>query len=153
VKDPWVWGQLLLAAAILFGVPYAAGRWGVLDPRGMTRWLGWSLIGLGLLVLYGGIVTLGRNLTPATEPLPHGELVTRGLYRLVRHPIYLGVSMALGGYGFLRGGAWAGALAFAAAVAYFERKARVEEHFLLQRMPGYEAYRAQVPRILPGGWR
>jgi protein-S-isoprenylcysteine O-methyltransferase Ste14 len=152
VRDPWVWGQVILATAVLFGVPWAAGRWSVLDPVGATRYVGWLLIGLGLITLYSGIAVLGRNLTPATEPLPEGQLVTRGIYRVVRHPIYLGVSTALGGYGCLRGGWWAGAVVFAVSVAYFERKARVEERFLVERMAGYEEYRRRVPRILPGGW-
>lgn len=152
VQDPWVWGQIILAAAVIFAVPWTAKRWGVLDPVGVTRYLGWGLIGLGVVVLYSGIAVLGRNLTPATEPLPEGRLVTRGIYRVVRHPIYLGVSTLLAGYGFLRGGWLPGAVVFAVSVAYFEQKARVEERFLTQRMHGYEEYRRQVPRILPGGW-
>ncbi len=151
-RDPWVWGQVFLATAVIFAVPWAAKRWGILDPAGVTRWVGWTLIILGLLVLYSGIAVLGRNLTPATEPLAHGQLVTRGVYRVVRHPIYLGVSMALGGYGALRGGWWAGAASFAVVLGYFERKARVEERFLLERMDGYAEYQRRVPRLLPGGW-
>jgi len=107
----------------------------------------------GVAIASAGAVTLGPNLTPATEPLPSGQLVTRGIYRVVRHPIYLGVSTLLAGYGMLRGGWWAGAAAFAVALTYFELKARVEERWLMQRMPEYAAYRARVPRILPGGWR
>ena len=79
-------------------------------------------------------MTLGRNLTPATEPLPEGALVTRGIYRMVRHPIYLGVSTIMAGYGICGGEWWIGAAAFAVALAYFEAKARVEERFLGQRM-------------------
>jgi protein-S-isoprenylcysteine O-methyltransferase Ste14 len=152
LRDPWVWGQTLLAAAVLFGVPYAARRGGILDPGGVTRWLGLALIGIGLGVLGAGIAALGRNLTPATEPLPGGELVTRGVYGIVRHPIYLGVSTILAGYGVWRGGWGAGAAAFTVALAYFECKARVEERFLVQRMQGYEVYQRRVPRLLPGGW-
>jgi protein-S-isoprenylcysteine O-methyltransferase Ste14 len=152
LQDPWVWGQGILATAVLFAVPWAAKRWGTPDPAGVTRYLGWSLIGFGLVVLYSGIAVLKRNLTPATEPLPDGQLVTRGVYRLVRHPIYLGISTALGGYGFLRGGWLAGVVVCVASLAYFERKARVEERFLVERMAGYEDYRNRVPRILPGGW-
>lgn len=152
VRDPWVWGQALLGALVLFGVPFAARRWGVLDAGGVTRWLGLVVIGIGGAVLAAGALTLGPNLTPATEPLPDGRLVTRGIYRMVRHPIYLGVSLALGGYGLLRGGWWAGILVLIVSVAYFERKARVEERFLVHRMAGYEEYRWRVPRILPGGW-
>ena len=152
VRDPWVWGQAFLGALVLFGVPFAARRWGVPDAGGMTRWLGFLVIGAGGAVLAAGALTLGPNLTPATEPLPDGRLVTRGIYRVVRHPIYLGVSTLLAGYGMLRGGWWSGAIVFAVAVAYFEGKARVEERWLMQRMPEYAAYRARVPRILPGGW-
>jgi protein-S-isoprenylcysteine O-methyltransferase Ste14 len=150
--DPWVWGQVILAAVVVFGVPFAARRWGTPDPEGASEWVALVFLGAGLAVLVTGIATLGRNLTPATEPLPDGQLVTRGLYRVVRHPIYLGVSMALAGYGFLRGGWVGGGLVFLVAVAYFERKARVEERFLIERMSGYEAYRLRVPRILPFGW-
>ena len=78
--------------------------------------------------------------------------MTRGIYRVVRHPIYLGVSPLLAGSGMLRGGWVAGSIVFAVAVAYFEAKARVEERFLVERMAGYEEYRRRVPRILPGGW-
>ena len=80
------------------------------------------------------------------------RLVTRGIYRVVRHPIYLGVSTLLAGYGMLRGGWWGGGIVFAVALAYFEAKARVEERFLIGRMLGYAEYRRQVPRILPFGW-
>ncbi len=152
VRDPWVWGQVALAAAIIVAVPCAARRWGMLDHSGNALRLGMALMALGLATLLAGIVTLGKNLTPATEPLPGGQLVTRGIYRVVRHPIYLGVSTLLTGYGCFRGGWIAGAVVFVVTVAYFDRKARVEERFLVQRMTGYEEYRRRVPRILPGGW-
>ena len=152
VRDPWVWGQALLGALVLVGVPMAARRWGILDPNGVTRWLGAEAVGLGLVVLALGAATLGPNLTPGTQPLPTGRLVTRGIYRIVRHPIYLGVSLLLAGYALLRAGWWAGGLTLLGSLAYFEQKARAEERWLTRLMPDYEAYRAQVPRILPGGW-
>jgi protein-S-isoprenylcysteine O-methyltransferase Ste14 len=152
VRDPWVWGQVAMVALVILGVPWAATEWGVLDPGGVPRWMGLALMLLGVAVASAGALTLGPNLTPATEPLPDGRLVTRGVYRMVRHPIYLGVSTIMGGYGMLRGGWWAGAAAFAVALAYFELKARVEERFLVERMAGYGEYRRMVPRILPGGW-
>ena len=152
IQDPWVWGQVFLAAVVVAGVPEAARRWGALDPGGITRWLGVALLLAGVAIAGAGALTLGPNLTPATEPLPRGELVTRGVYRMVRHPIYLGVSTILAGYGMLRGGWCAGGIVFVVALAYFEAKARVEERFLVHRMPGYEEYRRRVPRILPGGW-
>ncbi len=153
VRDPWVWGQVAMVAVIVALLPGAVSRWGVLDPGGISRVLGLLILGAGVAIASAGALTLGPNLTPATEPLPRGQLVTRGIYRVVRHPIYLGVSTLLAGYGMLRGGWVAGSIVFAVAVAYFEAKARVEERFLVERMAGYEEYRRRVPRILPGGWR
>ena len=42
--------------------------------------------------------------------------MTRGVYQLVRHPIYLGLSAGLGGYGLLRGGWWVGGIVFALSI-------------------------------------
>ncbi len=153
IRDPWVWGQALLGMLVLLGVPLVARAWGGLDPAGAAHWAGLAWLGAGVLLMLVGARTLGPNLTPATQPLPHGRLVTRGIYRLVRHPIYFGVVVALTGYGVLRGGWWAGAVVFVVSLAYFERKARVEERWMEEREPAYGDYRAQVPRILPGGWR
>jgi len=152
VRDPWVWGQVAMVAVVVAALPAVASRWGVLDQGGISRWLAFGVLAAGLAIATAGAVTLGPNLTPATEPLPNGQLVTRGIYRVVRHPIYLGVSTLLAGYGLLRGGWWGGGIVFGVALAYFEAKARVEEQWLMQRMTGYAEYRARVPRILPGGW-
>lgn len=153
LHDPWVWGQMLLGVLVVIGVPALARLWGGLDPAGPAHWSGAGLVGTGALIMIVGAVTLGPNLTPATQPLPGGTLVTRGIYRVVRHPIYLGVTLVLGGYALLRGGWWAGAAVLAIALAYFERKARVEERWMESLSPAYRDYRARVPRILPGGWR
>lgn len=151
-RDPWVWGQMLLFGIVLAGVPWVAAQAGTADAAGATRWVGGALIAVGLGTLWAGIATLGRNLTPATQPLPEGTLVTHGIYRVVRHPIYTGISVALAGYGVLRGGWWIGAAVFAVALAYFEGKARVEERWMTERAPEYAEYRRRVPRLLPGGW-
>ncbi len=152
VRDPWVLGQFAWIAIVLFGVPELARRLGTANPGGTAAWLGVILMAAGLALALAAGAVLGPNLTPGTEPLPQGQLVTGGVYRLVRHPIYLGLCTALGGYGLLRGGWWFAAIVFALSIGYFEGKARVEEGWLTRRMPGYDEYRKRVPRMLPGGW-
>jgi protein-S-isoprenylcysteine O-methyltransferase Ste14 len=152
VRDPWVWGQLLLGLLVIVGVPWVASRLGLPAPGAAWRLLGGLMIAAGLLGMVAGAWALGPNLTPATEPLPGGRLVTRGIYRLVRHPIYLGVSLTLAGYTTIRAGGWLGAIVFLVALAYFEQKARVEEAWLRTRVRGYQEYAARVPRLIPGGW-
>jgi protein-S-isoprenylcysteine O-methyltransferase Ste14 len=151
-RDPWVWGQVALIVAVLAlsgplarRLPGQAGGW--------TRWAALALLGLGVVVMFRGATDLGRNLTPETEPVPKAQLVTRGIYELVRHPIYLGLSFVLMAVPlFARN--WLVALgAFAVALGYFEGKARAEERKLRLRFPRYREYAATVPRLLPFGWK
>jgi protein-S-isoprenylcysteine O-methyltransferase Ste14 len=77
------------------------------------------------------------------------ELVTRGLFRFCRNPIYLGLMVALAGFcclvpGYLSGGL----LVFGAVLLQVE--ARLEEaHLLIQHGAVYAAYCARVGRFLP----
>ena len=154
VRDPWVWGQLVLFLVV--------GLWAPLLPRYVSlgdldpvlnridpdwiRWLGAPLIAAGLAIALWGVRSLGRSLTPGTEPLPGAPLVTTGAYAHVRHPIYAGIVLALAGY-TLAWSNWLLALAVLfASRAYFNAKAKAEEHWLVQRHPTYAAYIRQVPR-------
>ncbi len=62
-----------------------------------------SSVGMGFLAL-GGLVSLiaalhlGSNLTPLPHPKEGATLVVTGMYRFVRHPIYLGVILMAAGF-------------------------------------------------------
>ncbi len=144
VRDPWVWGQLILVGAIGAGVPLLIG-----SRPGMHRAVGLALLIAGAAVAGAGAHALGRSLTPSVVPVEGGDLVERGAYRVVRHPIYLGVILALAGWGLLWGTWWSGLAAGVAALAWFDRKATAEERRLLERFPGYAAYRRRVPKLFP----
>jgi protein-S-isoprenylcysteine O-methyltransferase Ste14 len=153
-RDPWVWGQLALFLVIGFAAPLLPRHVNLgnadfmlnrIDPA-WIRVLGGGLLLLGLLVLVWGIRSLGRSLTPGTEPLSDGELVTSGAYTHVRHPIYTGLVLALAGY-TLAWSNWTLALLFGfLALKYFQGKAAVEEDWLMERFPGYKSYMRRVPR-------
>jgi protein-S-isoprenylcysteine O-methyltransferase Ste14 len=154
VRDPWVWGQTLLMAAVAFLAPllpryanlgdadYALNR---IDPA-WIRGLGGLLALAGFALAAWGARSLGPSLTPGTEPLPDAELVTSGPYAHVRHPIYAGVVLLLAGY-TLAWSNWTLALIVGLlAWQYFEAKARAEERWLVERYPSYQAYMVHVPR-------
>jgi protein-S-isoprenylcysteine O-methyltransferase Ste14 len=110
------------------------------------RWLGAPLIVAGLAIAVLGARSLGRSLTPGTEPLPDAPLVTSGAYAHSRHPIYLGIVLALAGY-TLAWSNWTLALVLGfVALKYFEGKAKAEEGWLVQRYPSYQTYMRQVRR-------
>jgi protein-S-isoprenylcysteine O-methyltransferase Ste14 len=153
-RDPWVWGQLALFVIIGLVAPLLPRHvsLGELDPMlnrldpVRIRRLGWIAIAAGAAIAIWGVRSLGRSLTPGTEPLPDAPLVTAGAYAHARHPIYTGVVLLLAGYTLVWSN-WTLALVLGyVALRYFDAKARVEERWLLARHPPYESYMRHVRR-------
>lgn len=135
--------QLALLVAILLlpaGDAWSTPSWLVTA----SRWLEW----VGAAVLVGGLLGLGRSATPLPSPVPHGELRTGGLYRLVRHPVYSGVILLTVGAAIPSGNVTV-VLAVVALTVWFMLKARWEEKRLAARYPGYAGYAAHTPRFVP----
>jgi protein-S-isoprenylcysteine O-methyltransferase Ste14 len=104
---------------------------------------------MAVLLLLWGIIALGKNLTPLPHPKNDGELVTSGVYGVVRHPIYSGVIFLTIAY---RCWQWSlihaiGAIIF---LLFFDIKARKEESWLSNKFADYDAYRSQVKKLTPG---
>jgi protein-S-isoprenylcysteine O-methyltransferase Ste14 len=154
VRDPWVWGQLALFVVVGVGAPLVPRHLslGELDPLinrvdpELIRWVGAPLIVAGLAIAVWGVRSLGRSLTPGTEPLPGAPLVTSGAYAHVRHPIYAGVVLGLAGYTLVWSNWVLALLVGLLARAYFNGKAKAEERWLVQRHAAYESYLRKVPR-------
>jgi protein-S-isoprenylcysteine O-methyltransferase Ste14 len=117
-------------------------------PRIATLAIGLALIAGGSSLALWGIVDLRAALTPLPYPRPDAELVITGAYRWVRHPIYGGLVLAAFGWGLATASPPALVLA-AALLGFFELKARREEAWLVDRFPGYSAYRAHTRRLIP----
>jgi protein-S-isoprenylcysteine O-methyltransferase Ste14 len=153
-RDPWVWGQTVLFVIVGLAAPLMPRHLNLgsadfmlnrVDPS-RIRWLGLALLVMGAIVIGWGVRSLGRNLTPGTEPLPGASLVTSGAYAYARHPIYTGVVLALAGY-TLAWSNWTLALIVGfIALKFFDGKARREEKWLTGRFPDYEAYMRHVRR-------
>lgn len=140
----WVVGQGVLLIAWLW-----AFLVGLQSPSG-GRWLGLVPVLAGAALLVGAVPALGRSLTPFPEPLAAGDLATAGPYRLVRHPMYGGIVLALGGLTFVAGSWLALAIVIALAVL-FGAKADWEERRLRAAYPGYGSYAERVTkRLIPG---
>ena len=50
--------------------------------------LGFLIIIIALIILFVAIKDLGRNLSPFPRPIKNCNLVTTGIYRFTRHPMY-----------------------------------------------------------------
>lgn len=120
----WPVGAAVVAAAIVFGV-----------------------IGAILAVL--GVARLGPAMTASPIPREHAPLATRGVYGVVRNPIYTGLMMV--GFGLALFGASVWHIgAWVALVLLLSAKARWEERMLMAEHPDYAGYGARVGRFVPG---
>jgi protein-S-isoprenylcysteine O-methyltransferase Ste14 len=58
-----------------------------------TSWISTTVFGILAIVFLGrSLFDLGQNLTPLPHPRDEGQLVRTGIYGIVRHPMYIGVS-------------------------------------------------------------
>ena len=110
--------------------------------------------GITLATLATGLVWRGQADMAASwrigiAPAERTELVTRGLFRFCRNPIYLGLLVALAAFWCLLPGYLAGGLLVFGAML-LQVQARLEEAHLLQHHgAAYAAYCARVGRFLP----
>jgi protein-S-isoprenylcysteine O-methyltransferase Ste14 len=155
-RDPWVWAQLAIVILIGLAAPllpryinlgsadFVLNR---VDPV-RIRWGGAAFMLAGGAMMIWGARSLGRNLTPGTEPIAGAELVTTGAYAHLRHPIYAGAVLLLGGYTLVWSNWTLALLLGVAALQFFKAKARREEAWLVERFPHYQTYRWQVRRMV-----
>jgi protein-S-isoprenylcysteine O-methyltransferase Ste14 len=101
--------------------------------------------GMGLLLVVIGKVSLGRSfgLTPANR-----GVVSTGVYRFVRHPIYMGYLITHIGFVIANPLSWNLVILAAADVALMFRAVREEQTLALD--PEYRAYMERVHwRVIP----
>lgn len=137
--------QVLLVAAVLVAALAGHGWSGV--SRVAATAVGLTMLALGVAMLVTAAVALGGALTPFPAPKRDGDVVDRGVYRLVRHPMYGGGLLLALGWTILF--ASVVSLVFTTLLAVFlDLKSRREERWLVERLDGYEAYRRATPRRL-----
>jgi protein-S-isoprenylcysteine O-methyltransferase Ste14 len=105
------------------------------------------VVGLGSVVL--GSIALGRrNLSPFPKPTEKATLVEDGIFRVVRHPIYAGFTLAAVGWSLMCTSI-AALVAAILLLVFFDVKARREERWLEERFTDYAAYKSRVKKLIP----
>jgi protein-S-isoprenylcysteine O-methyltransferase Ste14 len=114
---------------------------------GAVAALGCAVCAAGTAFAVWARLSLGENWGMPMTVREHPELVTRGPYALVRHPIYTGVTVALIGTALVVPAYWA---LVAAVSLYFAFGARREEKDMLAEFPEkYAAYRRRTKWFVP----
>lgn len=114
------------------------------------RWLGLAIVVAGVAFAGWAALTLGRHFDMDVELHAGHEVVRRGPYAIVRHPVYSGLLLHFAGACFATGnlGLIAGTLLVSAPAFYL--RARREEALLRSELgAAYDEYAREVPMLVP----
>jgi protein-S-isoprenylcysteine O-methyltransferase Ste14 len=120
-----------------------------LDVDPTLEYVGIAMIAIGVVTLFAGFRGLGKSLTANPVPNEDGVLVTKGIYSIVRHPIYLGLLIITLGL-VISSGVWAQIIVWVALAVLLTYKMRWEEVLLSAKYKGYAEYMNKVPGLVPG---
>lgn len=111
--------------------------------------LGLSLFVGGMTIAFVALFTLKMSYSSSLVIRVDHRLVTHGLYRRVRHPLYLGVLVAISGAP-VYASSWLGGLVLAGLVPLILMRIRMEEALLVEHFgDAYREYRARTRKLIP----
>ncbi|UCE85027.1 MAG: isoprenylcysteine carboxylmethyltransferase family protein [Deltaproteobacteria bacterium] len=149
----WFAGLLFVVSLLALFLAPVSALLGILPSREPAVWIVWlalALVLLGFAVTLRAQVEMGTSWRVGVDPSERTELVTRGLFAVVRNPVFTGVGLFALGFALLVENALSllgvvcGALGVELQVRY------AEEPFLL-RVHGetYRRYARRVGRFVP----
>jgi protein-S-isoprenylcysteine O-methyltransferase Ste14 len=108
---------------------------------------------LGLWLFYRSHADLGTNWSITLEVRDGHQLVTQGMYRHVRHPMYMALLLYSLGQALVLPNWVAGPCYGVAVGLLFAFRVNPEERMMLEEFgKDYEAYSRRTSRLVPGVW-
>ena len=142
-----------ITVAVCVSVGVTMGLRGVGFVRAGSAWIpmkGLALIVLGLIVRWISILTLRKYFTVDVSIAHDHRLVTRGIYRLIRHPAYTGSLLSFLGLGLVFSSWVTLIVIFVPMLLAFLYRIRVEEETLVEHFGDeYVQYCRSTKRLIP----
>jgi protein-S-isoprenylcysteine O-methyltransferase Ste14 len=150
-SNRWVVGAFAVIGLLSGFFPAYTDRFGfwTIDGEGV-RWLGVALYIVGGVLRLWPVFVLGNRFSGLVAIQPGHTLVTGGIYRVIRHPSYLGLLTNSLGWGLaFRSGV--GVLLTLILIPLLLARIRSEEALLRDQFGAeYETYRGRTSRLIPG---
>jgi protein-S-isoprenylcysteine O-methyltransferase Ste14 len=138
----------------LFWVPYVVVAFRIgpaWEPTDLVRLLGVVLTIGGVALSLWSIATLGRHYDLVLEIHADHELVRRGPFAWVRHPVYTGLALHFMGACLATGNVLLTVGTLFVSFPTFVIRARAEEQLLREQFGAeYDRYMSEVPMLVPG---
>jgi protein-S-isoprenylcysteine O-methyltransferase Ste14 len=150
---PAIYALSLVGALLAFGAPVLFPDARIPLPHALMFYTAIALFWAGTILYPWAAITLGAFFRTSVQLLDGQRLVTRGPYRILRHPAYTAGMLVFTGIGLATGN-WlslVGAM-LSVAIAYAWR-IRIEEAALRERFGAeFEAQRKRTWAIIPLVW-
>ncbi|WP_054695935.1 methyltransferase family protein [Syntrophomonas palmitatica] len=115
--------------------------------------IGFVVFLVSCVIRYQAIITLGKYYNPRVSVYEEHSLITRGIYRNIRHPIYVSAILNVAAIAMIFNSWGALILAAAAVVPAVIYRINVEEEFLLKHFDNdYKCYMEQSKKLIPKIW-
>lgn len=112
--------------------------------------IGGAIMAAGFALALPAILAFRRAGTDVEPWKPSSALVTDGVYRRLRNPMYVGATLLLAGFAILFASDWTLVMTIAfAVIVHFGVVMREERYLEAKFGNAYRKYKAQVPRY---GW-
>ena len=108
-----------------------------------SYFVGFLIIIIALIILLISIKDLGRNLSPFPRPINNSKLVTTGIYRFTRHPMYYSLIFISIGVFIIKLSIYYLFLTISLALI-IKFKIALEEKYLMNKFKNYLLYKNEV---------
>ncbi len=115
----------------------------IIQASPFSYFLGILIIIIAFIIMLVSIKDLGRNLSPFPRPINNSNLVTTGIYRFTRHPMYYSLIFTSIGVFIIKLSIYYLFLTISLALI-IKFKIALEEKYLLNKFKNYLLYKNEV---------
>ena len=115
----------------------------IIQASPLSYLVGFLIIIIAFIILLVAIKDLGRNLSPFPKPIKNSNLVTRGIYRFTRHPMYYSLIFISFGI-FITKLSIYYLFLLISLVLIIKSKIALEEQYLKNKFKNYFLYKNEV---------
>ena len=115
----------------------------IIQASPFSYFLGILIILIAFIVMLVSIKDLGKNLSPFPRPINNSNLVTTGIYRFTRHPMYYSLIFISIGFFIIKLSIYYLFLTISLALI-IKFKIALEEKYLMNKFKNYLLYKNEV---------
>ncbi len=112
------------------------------------KFAGILIVIIGWVLILIAFVQLNRNLTMLPSPVKNSKLITTGVFKYIRHPIYTGIFLFALGWAMFKYN-FDQLIISLLILLLFEIKSNYEEKKLKDRFPEYDKYKDNTGKFFP----